>query len=298
MNMNCWANEFMNELRKFYKTSDLAFVYDGVFNTFGVGCSNPDLLYKGDNDVYTSFDFERILNNLWNKPPMEEWTRCEIYVSGRVVWFARKVVFGPHHCSSNCVKESQARNEFFDEDTDITCLYLRYKVSRRHQSFQESFSNDKQIVLLEVLDFFMDSVDDKLRYKKLSKHATAPTRATAGSVGYDLYSAVGITLSAGCCVLVPTDIALQCPKGVYPRVAPRSSMACRFPDMGVDVVDIDYTGNVKVVMMNHSEQDIEVSQGQRIAQFVLTRYEVPETVEVQSFKPTERGTGGFGSTGI
>ena len=65
MNMNCWANEFMNELRKFYKTSDLAFVYDDVFNTFGVGCSNSDLLYKGDNDVYTSFDFERILNNLW-----------------------------------------------------------------------------------------------------------------------------------------------------------------------------------------------------------------------------------------
>ena len=49
--------------------------------------------------------------------------------------------------------------------------------------------------------------------------------------------------------------------------------------------------------MNHSKQDIEVSQGQRIAQFVLTRYKVPETVEIQSFKPTERRTGGFGSTG-
>ena len=83
----------MNELRKFYKTSNLAVVYDGAFNNFGVGCSNPDLLYKGDNDVYTSFDFERILNNLWNKSPMEVWTRCKIYVSGRVVWFARKVVF-------------------------------------------------------------------------------------------------------------------------------------------------------------------------------------------------------------
>ena len=298
MNVNCCANEFKNELRTFYKTNDLAFVYDGVFNTFGIGCSNPDHLYKGDNEVYTSFDFERILNNLWNKSPMEESTRCEIYVSGRVVWCARKVVFGPHHCSSNCIKESQAQNEFFDEVTESTCLYLRYKVLRRHQSFQESFSNDKQIVLLEVLDFFMDSVHDILRYKKLSKHATAPTRATAGSVGYDLYSAVGITLSVGCCVLAATDIALQCPKGVYPRVAPRSGMACRFTDVGTSMVDIDYTGNVKVVMMNHSEQDIEVAQGQRIAQFVLTRYEVPETVEVQSFKPTERDTGGFGSTGI
>ena len=109
---------------------------------------------------------------------------------------------------------------------------------------------------------------------------------------------MGITLSAECCVLVPADIALQCPKGVYPRIAPRSSMTCRFTDVGVGVVDIDYTGNVKVVMMNHSEQDIEVSQGQLIAQFVLTRYEVSETVEVQSFKPTERGTDSFGSTGI
>ena len=258
MNMNCWANEFMNELRMFYKTSDLAFVYDGVFNTFGIGCRNPDLLYKGDDDVYTPSDFERILNNLWNKSPMEEWTRCEIYVSGRVVWFTRKVVFGTHHCSTNCIKESQARNEFFDEVTDSTCLYLRYKVSRRHQSFQESFSNDKQIVLLEILDFFMDSVDDKLRCKKLSKHASARTRVTAGSVGYDLYSAVGITPSAGCCVLVPTGIALQCPKGIYARVTPHSSMAPRFADVGAGVVDIDYTEHVKVVMMNHSEQVPEV----------------------------------------
>ena len=197
----------MNELRKFYKTSDLAFVYDGVFNTFGVGCSNVDLLYKGNDDVYTSLDFDTILNNLWNKSPIEERTRYEIYVSGRVVWFARKVVFGPHHCSTNFIKESQARNEFFDEVTDSTCLYLRHKISQRHQSFQESFSNGKQIVFLAVLDFSMDSVDDKLRYKKLSKHATVPTRATAESVGYDLYSAVGFTLSARCCVLVPTDIA-------------------------------------------------------------------------------------------
>ena len=109
---------------------------------------------------------------------------------------------------------------------------------------------------------------------------------------------MGITLSAECCVLVPTDVVLQCPKGVYPTVAPCSSMACRFTNVGADVVDIDYIGNVKVVMMNLSDQDIKVSQGQCIAQFVLTRYKVPETVEVQSFKTTERGAGGFGSTGI
>ena len=115
-----------------------------------------------------------------------------------------------------------------------------------------------------------------IRYKKVSKHSTATTRATAGSVGYDLYSAVDITLSARCCVLVPTDIALRCPNSVYPRVATRSNMACRFTDVGAGVIDIDYTGNVNVVMMNHSDQDMEVSQGQRITQFVLTRYEVPE----------------------
>ena len=85
----------------------------------------------------------------------------------------------------------------------------------------------------------MDSVDDKCRYKTLSKHAAAPTRVTAGSIGYDLYSAVGITLSAGCCVLVPMNIALQCPNGVDPRLAPRSSMACRFTDVGAGVIDID-----------------------------------------------------------
>ena len=75
-------------------------------------------------------------------------------------------------------------------------------------------------------------------------------------------------------------------------------MTCGFTDVGAGVVDIDYTENVKVAMTNHSDQDIEVSQGQRISQCVLTRYKVLETVEVQSFKSTERGAGGFGSTCI
>ena len=225
MNTNRWANEFMNDLRKFYKTADLAFEYDVVFNTFSVGFSNPDLLYRGDGDAYTSFDFEKIANKLWNDSPMEEWTRCAICVSDCVVWFTRKIIFGPHHCTTSCIKKPEPPNEFIDEVTDSNCLYLRYKISHRHQSFQESFSDGKQLVLLEVLDFFMDSDDHKLRYKKLSKDATEPTRATAGSVEYDLYSTVGITTSAGSCVLVPRDIALQCPKGIYARVEPRSSMA-------------------------------------------------------------------------
>ena len=144
---------------------------------------------------------------------------------------------------------------------------------------------------------FVDKNFHKLKYKKLSENATAPNRATSGSLRYNLYSAVEITLSAGSCMLVPTDIALQPPPDVY-RSAPRSGLATKFTDVGAGVIDIDYIGNVKFVMFNHNDQDIEVLPGDYIAQFILTKFEVPETVEVQSLQPTRRGAGGFGSTSI
>ena len=79
---------------------------------------------------------------------------------------------------------------------------------------------------------------------------------------------------------------------------PHSDLATKCTDVGAGVINIDYIGNVKAVMFNHSDQGIEVLPGDRIAQFILTKFEVPETVEVQSLQPTRRGAGDFGSTGI
>ena len=96
------------------------------------------------------------------------------------------------------------------------------------------------------------------------------------------------------CKAVITDIT----PSVYPRVAPRSSMALKDTNVGTGFINLDYRGNVKVVIMNHStvfELNIEV--GDKIAQFILTRFESPDVVEVRELDSTARGSGGFGITG-
>ena len=85
--------------------------------------------------------------------------------------------------------------------------------------------------------------DDVLQFKRLSEKATAPKRATSSSVGYDLYSSDNIYCSSRKCNKISTDIALQPPKGYYPRMAPRSSLACKFTDIGAGVIDMDYRGH-------------------------------------------------------
>jgi dUTP pyrophosphatase len=88
------------------------------------------------------------------------------------------------------------------------------------------------------------------------------------------------------------------PNGVYGRVAPRSGLAVKHGiQVGAGVVDPDYTGEVKVVLFNHGDKDFEVKKGDRVAQLILERCETPEVEEVGTVEDTERGAGGFGSTG-
>lgn len=95
-----------------------------------------------------------------------------------------------------------------------------------------------------------------------------------------------------------TDIQVEVPEESYGRVAPRSGLAVKnFIDVGAGVVDEDYRGNLGVVLFNHSDIDFEVKRGDRIAQFICERIFYPVLEEVKSLTDTERGAGGFGSTG-
>ena len=83
------------------------------------------------------------------------------------------------------------------------------------------------------------------------------------------------------------------------RVAPRSGLAAKkFIDVGAGVVDCDYRGPLGIVLFNFSDEDFEVKKGDRVAQFILERICMAHIVEVESLDETERGEGGFGSTGI
>ncbi|KAI9305944.1 dUTPase-like protein [Cunninghamella echinulata] len=137
-----------------------------------------------------------------------------------------------------------------------------------------------------------------LLVKRLSDKAKLPTRGSSQAAGYDLYSSADIIVPAQGKIIVPTDISIAVPEGCYGRVAPRSGLAVKhFIDTGAGVIDADYRGPVGVVLFNFSKEDYQVTQGDRIAQLIIERIYTPEVVEVNDLDLTERGAGGYGSTG-
>jgi len=141
-------------------------------------------------------------------------------------------------------------------------------------------------------------VRQTLRFAKLSEHAKAPTRGSAVAAGYDLYAAEDMVIEAGKRACVKTDIQIEVPDGTYGRVAPRSGLAAKHGiDVGAGVIDKDYRGNVMVLLFNFGDSAFNVGRGDRIAQLVLEKISMAELEELPSLDETDRGEGGFGSTG-
>ena len=137
-----------------------------------------------------------------------------------------------------------------------------------------------------------------LRVKKLTNKAHLPVRATSGSAGYDLAAAYNGTIPAHGKDLIKTGLAIAVPEGHYGRIAPRSSLAWKnHIDVGAGVIDSDYTAECNVLLFNHSAYPFEIVAGDRIAQLIVEKISYPEVVQVDELATTERGSGGFGSTG-
>ncbi|XP_067829447.1 deoxyuridine 5'-triphosphate nucleotidohydrolase-like [Heptranchias perlo] len=137
-----------------------------------------------------------------------------------------------------------------------------------------------------------------LKFAKLSENAQPPTRGSERAAGYDLYSAYDYVILTQDKVVVKTDIQIAVPSGFYGRVAPRSGLAAKhFIDVGAGVIDEDYRGNVGVVLFNFGKENFKVKKGDRIAQLICERICYPELEELKTLDETERGAGGFGSTG-
>jgi dUTP pyrophosphatase len=132
-------------------------------------------------------------------------------------------------------------------------------------------------------------------------NAKMPQRATAGSAGMDLTAAVDAIIPPnGQWLAVETGVVLQFPETVYGRIAPRSGLAFKYGiQVGAGVIDSDYTGTIKVILFNHGTEPFKIAVGDRIAQLIFERIETPtlEMVCFESLSTTERGAGGFGSTG-
>jgi dUTP pyrophosphatase len=138
-----------------------------------------------------------------------------------------------------------------------------------------------------------------LNVKRLVPNAVLPTRGTPGSAGYDLYSTDGFIIMPGHRVVVTTGVSVELPSGTYGRIAPRSGLAVKHGvDVLAGVVDPDYTGELKVVLVNTDlRRAFMIRPGYRIAQLILENYTSAEVVEVPYVPETSRGAAGFGSTG-
>lgn len=140
------------------------------------------------------------------------------------------------------------------------------------------------------------------RVKRLGGHALpVPARQTAAAAGFDLSYAgtEPVSLRPGQRELLSTGFAWTLPQGTVGRIAPRSGLAVRNGlDVLAGVVDQDYTGEVKVLLINHGAINVEVLPGDRIAQMLIQPVMLISAVEVEELQGTERGEGGFGSTGV
>ena len=127
-----------------------------------------------------------------------------------------------------------------------------------------------------------------------------PARATPGSAGRDIVSAVDIVIEAGKRALVPTGFAVAVPEGYELQLRPRSGLALKH---GISLpntpatIDSDYRGELQVIMINHGDAAFVIHRGDRIAQLLVQRVEPVEFREVGELPASGRGAGGFGSTG-
>ncbi len=142
----------------------------------------------------------------------------------------------------------------------------------------------------------------KVEIVNKSKHEL-PKYATAGSAGMDIRANIEqpIVLKPLERCLVPTGLHIALPEGYEAQIRPRSGLALK---KGLTVlnspgtIDVDFRGEIGVILINLSSEDFTINDGERIAQMVIARYEQAEWEPVETLDDTERGTGGFGHSGV
>lgn len=138
----------------------------------------------------------------------------------------------------------------------------------------------------------------QLRVRRLSDDSFLPKRGTPYAAGLDLFSPVNVTINPGERLLIKLDISIELENGTFGHILPRSSLSLKNGiHVGAGIIDSDYRGNVGVLLFNLSSDIFQVNRGDRIAQLIVKRYEMVEPEEIFESSSTERGSGGFGSTG-
>jgi deoxyuridine 5'-triphosphate nucleotidohydrolase len=146
-----------------------------------------------------------------------------------------------------------------------------------------------------------DAVDDELRllsFKRLDPRAVLPTRGSSLAAGLDIYAIEVLTIQPGERYLARTGLSVAIPEGYYGRLAPRSGLAT---NKGLDtlagVIDADYRGEIRCLLYNAGAEPIHLPAESKICQLIIEKIITPTPVWAEDISDTERGSGGFGSTG-
>ncbi len=139
----------------------------------------------------------------------------------------------------------------------------------------------------------------KIRIKKLTDDAAMPKKAHPTDAGFDLYASADVTVPARGRVIIPTDIAMEIPEGCFGLVSGRSGLTTRESlIVQVGIIDSHYRNGIGIIMFSQRDDDFTIAKGTRSAQLlILPLAEVEGFVEADELTETDRGTGGYGSTG-
>ena len=147
----------------------------------------------------------------------------------------------------------------------------------------------------------MNDADVLIKVKRLHPEAKLPTVAKPGDVAFDLCSVVDYDLAAGKRFAAPTGLAMEIPIGYEGQVRPRSGLAMKKGITTLNTpgtIDSGYRGEVKVILINHGDESFLIEKGMRIAQLAIRQVPSVSFVEAEELDDSQRGTDGFGSTGL
>ena len=138
-----------------------------------------------------------------------------------------------------------------------------------------------------------------LSFKKLDEGAVLPSRGSLYAAGLDLYSIEDLSIQPKQRILARTGLAVAIPEGHYGRIAPRSGLALRTGlDVLSGVIDADYRGEIGCLLYNTGDETIELPAQSKICQLIIEKIITPEAVWADEIDETDRGSDGFGSTGL
>ena len=251
------------------------------------------------------------INWLKTVNPIIDWCSGRVYLPGAIhtallegTWLSADHAIGTVKLLSTSVGLESIKDESIRDSIAILRTPKFWQAVNSRSNFSkgdEQQNNDGKVDCKNSSKLLIRKDDNfgHLYVKKVQNTAAIPRRRTKDAVGYDIASAEETVVPAKGKTVVKMGISIAVPNGCYGRLAPISGLAVKkYINVGAGVIDADYRGEVGVVLFNHSEEDFQIKQGDRISRLILEKIETPPVKETADLPSTVRGKEGFGSTGI